>query len=215
VYYYDYDDVQTPGSGPSLTDPNDASVSTFAVPDSYMIGFDTDAVWLVTDRITLGGNFSYTKSEYDSDFSLIDNFDPQKPNSLFVATSNVINIDGNQMQRIPEYKGGAWGQYNWPLGPRGSVELFTSWTWIDEVYFSPFEDDRDSSDSYSRWDARATWRSPDESWTVAAFMNNILDEIGIRQIDRNSESFNYMRSGATTDPRLYGMEVRYKFNSFP
>jgi hypothetical protein len=29
-----------------------------------MTGWDTDTIWLVTDRITLGANWSYVKSEH-------------------------------------------------------------------------------------------------------------------------------------------------------
>ena len=57
----------------------------------------------------------------------------------------------------------------------------------------------------------ATWTSAEEDWVVAVFVNNVLDEIGIRQIDRTTEGSNWLRKGSTTDPRLYGLEVRYKF----
>jgi outer membrane receptor protein involved in Fe transport len=212
IYYYDYEDVHTFGQGPSLNNPANLSTSTFAVPEAYMIGWDTDFVWLMTDRITFGANFSYTHSEYDSDFSLVDSDDPTRPNSLFDANESPINIKGNQMLRVPEMKGGAWGQYNYPLGgDRGSLEAFASWTWIDKVYFSPYEDERDSADSYSRLDLRTTWRSADDAWLVAGFINNVLDEVGIRQVDRSGEDTNFLRAGVTTEPRIYGVEVSYSF----
>jgi hypothetical protein len=49
---------------------------------------------------------------------------------------------------------------------------------------------------------------------LAAFVNNVFDDIGIRQIDRSGEEDNWRRSGAVTDPRLYGLELRYKFGAF-
>ena len=35
-----------------------------------------------------------------------------------------------------------------------------------------------------------------------------------RQIDRSGEEANYLRAGVTTDPQLYGLELRYKFGAF-
>ena len=98
----------------------------------------------------------------------------------------------------------------------GRLEFLASWTWIDKVYYSAFEADTDVADAYSRTDLRATWTSADESWLVAAFVNNVFDELGIRQIDRYQagETENFRRAGVTTDPRLWGFEVRYKFGAY-
>ena len=90
-----------------------------------------------------------------------------------------------------------------------------SWTYIDDVFFSPFENDDDAAPSYQRWDTRATWFSDDEAWQVAAFVNNITDELGIREADIwFGEEYNYVQPGLTSDPRLYGVEVRFKFGAF-
>ncbi len=100
------------------------------------------------------------------------------------------------------------------LGQSGHVDLLVSWSWIDKVDFSEFEEETDAAPAYDRWDLRATWRNLDESWTVAAFVNNVFDQIGIRQVTRGSEGDNCLRSGTTTDPRLYGLEVRYRFGAY-
>jgi iron complex outermembrane recepter protein len=216
VYFYDYENIHTIGASPSLIDPASQSVSVFAVPSAEMIGFEADLMWLATERLTLGGNFSYTHSEYTDDFLVVDFADPRLPESLFNASDSPISLKGKQLLRVPEMKGGAWGQYMVPLGDRGRVEVLASWMWIDKVYYSAFEADIDVADAYSRTDLRASWLSSDNAWTVAAFVNNVFDELGIRQIDRYQagEAQNFRRAGATTDPRLWGLEVRYKFGAF-
>ena len=73
--------------------------------------------------------------------------------------------------------------------------------------------DRDRAPSYQRWDARVNWNSVDEQWMVGAFVNNITDETGIRQIDRTNEDENFRRSGAVTFPRQAGLELRWQFGS--
>ena len=105
-------------------------------------------------------------------------------------------------------KASFFAQYELPLLD-GQMQFLTTYSWIDKVYFSPFESGRDVAPSYSRWDVRAQWKSPTNTWTVAAFVNNVNDEIGIRQIDRTDEAENFRRSGATTNPRLFGLELRY------
>ena len=62
VYLYDYENVETFGTGPSLFNPANTSTSVFSVPSAQIVGWDTDLDWLITDNITLGANFSYTRS---------------------------------------------------------------------------------------------------------------------------------------------------------
>ena len=212
LYYYDYSHVHTPSASPSAL--GGVSNSVFAVPSAEMIGFDTDVLWLATDRITLGATASYTHSEYTSDFTSIDTFDAASPGSLFDPFLRPVNIKGNQMLRIPEYKADAYAQYALPLGDRGTVTFLADYSWIDKVYFSLFEASEDAAPAYSRVDSRITWLSAEANWTVAAFVNNVFDDIGIRQIDRYSESDNFRRAGVLTNPRTYGMEVIYKFGAF-
>jgi outer membrane receptor protein involved in Fe transport len=212
VYYYDYKDVHTPAASPSVY--GSYSIGTFAVPAGEIIGFDSDALWLVNQRITLGATVSYTHSEYTDDFDVIDIYNAEIPNSLFDNTQTPRNIKGNQMVRIPEWKFDAYAQYAMPLGDKGTLTFLSSYSWIDKVYFDVFAENTDKAPSYSRTDARITWLSSQEAWTVSAFCNNVFDDIGIRQIEAYQESDNFRRSGTLTNPRTYGMEVQYKFGAF-
>ena len=51
---------------------------------------------------------------------------------------------------------------------------------------------------------------------VAAFVNNVMNEVGWRQIEQYgaTEASMYVRTGAPTDPRLAGIEIRKKFGAF-
>ncbi len=156
VYFYDYENVHTFGQGPSAT--GDISTSVFAVPGAEILGFDADAIWLATDRLSLGATVSFTQSEYTSNFEIVDENDPDRPGSLFSPFDSPINVDGKQMLRVPEKKASFFAQYNMPFMD-GDLELLTTYAWIDKVYFSPFESERDAAPSYARWDLRASWQS--------------------------------------------------------
>jgi len=99
------------------------------------------------------------------------------------------------------------------MASRGHVDLLADYSWISRVYFSVFQDNNQAAPPYQRLDLRATWQSESGDWTVAAFCNNVFDDIGLRQIEQygSTEADNYRRTGTPTDPRLFGMEVRYKF----
>ena len=90
-----------------------------------------------------------------------------------------------------------------------------NWSWIDKVYFSAFESNLDAAPSYQRTDVRLTWNSASGAWLIAGFANNIFDEIGLRQVDHygSTESVDFIRQGATTDPRTMGVEVNFKFGA--
>ena len=214
LYYYDYKDVETFGTGPSAFDPNDTSTSVFSVDSARMIGFDADFDWLVTDEITLSANFSYTNSEYTSDLDVNDPNDHTRPPSLFPPLAIKINLKGKQLLQVPEMKGGFSAQYAWDLAESGKITFVANWSWIDDVYFSAFEAEEDIAPAYSRADLRASWVSADDAWSVSAYVNNVFDEIGLRQVDHYSgaEDENFRRIGATTNPRQMGVELNYKFD---
>lgn len=232
VYYYDYEDVHQAFSG--FSNNLGAVVDNVeAVPSAEIFGFEADVFWLATDNLTLGGNFSYTDAEYTSELLgqvdtnndgvadtttsvVTDAFNSAVPDSIFGDNpiDRAVSIDGNQMLLIPEIKWTLFGMYNIPLGNRGNVELRSSLAYTDEVFFSIENNPVDKSEEYYRWDARVSWTSAEENIVVSAFVNNILDEIGVRQIARYGENQNYLRTATPTDPRLMGLEFTYRFGAY-
>ncbi len=214
VYLYDYENVHTFSNGASFA--GGYTTNVIAVPKGEMKGVELDATWLAGDNFTLGANFSLTKSKYKSDVFAINPIDENAPESLFDPFATLSNLKGNQMIRVPEMKTGAYAQYTWPMGENGKVDFLVNYSWIDRVYFTVYEDKNHSAPSYDRFDVRSSWISSDDQWTVAVFVNNVFDKIGIRQIDQYqaNESTNWRRTGAFSDPRLFGLEVRYKFGAY-
>ena len=209
AYYYDYENVQTSASGISVT--GGFTASQFAVPEARVIGLEADVFYLATERFSFGGNFSFTDSEVRSDFFLINPQDPNVPNSLFDPFESLTNIKGNRLQAIPKWKATAFAQYNVPLGNNGNIVLGTTLSYTGKVFFSAFEQDIDRAPDYYRWDFRAGWTNVEDTVEISAFVNNITDDIGLRTISRGGETQDFLRSAITTDPRLIGLEVRYRF----
>ena len=212
LYYYDYDDIQT-----ILTETGGffgTSVNIVNFPKARTIGWEGDITYLIGDRVTLGGNWSYTDAQFEADFNVVDTTNPEKPGSLFSsAEQQVSGFKGASLSKIPEWKFTVWGQYTLPLGEVGNLDFFTTVGYTDDFYFgAPFQRDLDRAPSFTRWDARVSWRSPTERWEVSAFVNNITGDIGVRAIEGQPEQYNYQRRVTTTDPRVYGMSLLFHWN---
>jgi len=210
IYGYLYDDIQT-----SITQTGGLGTGTNIVnaPEARTIGWEGDVQWLATDRITLGGNWSYTNAEFSQDFSVVDITDPRTPSTVFTTDERTMMAgDGNMLPKIPEWKFTTWANYTWPLGRFGTLDFFTTGSWTDEWFVeSPFERDFDRAPSFWRWDARASWTSVNRRWEVGAFVNNITDSIGVRQIETSQIEENFRRDITPTDPRVYGAQLKFRF----
>src|SRR5690606_14960673 len=107
----------------------------------------------------------------------------------------------------------AWGNYTWPLGDRGTLDLFTTVGYTDEYFFNaPFERDLDRTPEFVRWDARVSWTSAARTWEAAAFVNNITNELGVRALQGSGEEANFKRFATTTDPRVFGLSIAYRLS---
>ncbi|XOV87717.1 MAG: TonB-dependent receptor [Pseudomonadota bacterium] len=193
----------------------ESTSSVIAAPGATMSGIEFEVLWLATDALTIGGNFSYTNSEYDEPFFIVDGDDPTIPGSLYDGAleeaQRAVNIQGSQLQAVPEFKGSAFASYLIELAS-GRVELTGTASWIDDVFFSPYESQLDLAPAYERYDLRATYTSSDEQWKVSGFVNNLLNEVGIRQVFRHGAGDGFRRTAQVTEPRVYGLELTYSLN---
>lgn len=210
AYLYDYSSIHTFTT--EVGQLGGTTTSVLAAPGSEVMGIEAEALWLATDRLTVGGNFSFTPSEYTESFRVSDTSDSNIPGSLYPGFDTLTqDIKGKQLIQVPESKFTGWASYNVPLNGGDSVEFFSVYSLIDDVYYSPFEDEREMAPSYGRVDARVTWRSGSGNWTVTGFMNNVLDDIGHLQIMRTGEAEFFRHNSTTTAPRMYGLELSYNY----
>lgn len=216
-YYYDYESIHTVATEvtPPLVAGGAAGTTTSVLPapGAEIYGIEAELLWLATDNLTVGGNFSYTPSEYTKDLFIQDPGEINTPESLFPSVGALTqNIKGNQILQVPELKYTTWAAYRFPLAGGSSLEVFGVYNWIDDVYYSPFEADGEKADAYDRLDLRATWTSADTNWVVSGYVNNIFDEVGVLQVLRQGEDEFFRRNAGVTSPRQYGVELTYNFN---
>ena len=212
-YLYDYETIHTVAT--EVTSLGGTSTSVLEAPGAEIMGMEAEVLWLATDALTLGGNFSFTPSEYTKDLNILDPADVSRPTSLYPdQETNELNINGNQLLQVPELKYTVFGMYDIPLSSGSNVNLSSVYSWTDEVYYSPFENDNEKGESYGRLDVRASWTNSAQNVIVSAYVNNILDDVAVLQILRNGEGEHYRVNAGTTLPRMMGLEFTYKLGAY-
>jgi len=221
VYYYTYEDVHLQSVGRSILGGFNTSVVNG--PEAETRGFELEGLWLASDDLTLGLTYSYTDSEYVEEYVLqgaegvVASTNPYAPSSLYTPQELLYTIKGKQLPRVPKHKVNAWTEYGWSLGDLGNMVLASTFSWTDEFPAAgrPVGDlPIDTAPAFMRWDARLGWASADEAWEIIGFVNNITDEIGIRNVFTYDEQQGYRRVIEPTLPRMMGIEVQYKFGAF-
>ena len=225
VYLYDYRSIHTRTeeacpptfglqSASSVCAIGVASTTSIeAAPGAEVRGFEMEALWLPTPELTLGGNFSYTDTEYTDSFVIIDGADPRVPQVLYDLASNpdrAIDIKGNQLLQVPKTKASAFASYRLALAQSGALEILGNWSHVSDVYFTAYESPLDKAPAYDRFDVRGMWTSPTARWSAVAFVHNVFDDIGIRQILRHGAVDGYRRTAQVTEPRVFGLEISYR-----
>ena len=212
-YLYDYTSIHTVAT--EVTSLGGTSTSVLEAPGAEVMGVEAEVLWLANDNLTLGGNFSYTPNEYTKTLMILDPASIDTPTSLYPdRETNRKNIKGNQLLQVPELKYTAYGTYSVPLDAGANLDLSAVYSWTDDVYYSPFENQTEMAEAYGRLDMRATWTNAEQNFEVAAFCNNILDDVAVLQVLRHGEGEHFRQTGGTTLPRLFGLELTYRMGAY-
>ncbi|MYF12292.1 MAG: hypothetical protein F4229_15160 [Gammaproteobacteria bacterium] len=222
AYLYEYDDVHLQFDTFSFTG---VSTTVSNAPSARTIGAEMEGLWLVTDNLTVGMNYSFTDAEYNEELldpvsgtrGVVDGNNAMTPASIFTVAERNLLIDGEPLPRVPRHKATGWAEYVQSLGNRGRLTYLTSIAWTDEFPAAgrpTTANPLSIAPSFLRWDARVSWTNASEQWNIAGFVNNITDELGVRNQFTYGESQGYRRVIEPTNPRWWGIEVQYKFGAF-
>ena len=127
LYLHDYSNIHTFGAELSAT--GGTTTSVLEADGARITGAEAEVMYLLTDSLTIGGNLSFTPSEYTNDTFLSNTADFRVPNSLFSAVDINYNLKGNQVLNVPDYKGSMFAMYTAPLGSNGTIELLANYSW--------------------------------------------------------------------------------------
>ena len=194
------------------------------------MGWEIELTWLATDSLTIGGNYSWADATYESDFFVVVDDDPARPVIRFdtpntcppgvppactvpnlLILPEVVNLNGNDLKRIPEHKGTLWAFYDWTFA-RGTLTAGGTISYTGE-----FEDGDglgrklEEIPDRQRIDLSLTWRSNADTWSIRAFVDNVTDEGASRGVSTGTGGSNWRYSTNYLYPRFAGVDIRYRF----
>ena len=222
AYVYDYSDYQD-RIEIFNSQTNTALDQVINADSAINSGLEVEVTWLASDALTLGGNASYTKAEYDSDLFVLEDDNPAYPTSIFsdfnLDPNNpgadnflVRNYNGNALKRIPEWKATVWTSYEWQFNDSsltaGAVYEFTG-----SYYTSGVERTLDEVPERLRIDLSLIWRDSAENWTVKGFVDNVTGQVYSRGLDTPTEARDFRLVAESLYPRYYGVDVTYRFGA--
>jgi len=190
AFYYDYTDLQQ-------NQYSEAAVIVVNADSATVKGIDVDVTALVADGLELRAAVSYLDAKFD-EFLTVDPLHPE------LGVQDLGEL-GYRLPRAPEWAYNVAATYTHQLGAHGSLTWLGEYVWKDEVFHSPFNLDGVSQDSFGLLNARVTWRTPAENWSVSLWGKNLTDETWYQNSVVNLAFVGGVRQPA--DPRTYGITV--------
>lgn len=187
-------------------DPNTGIVITFSDNggDIEAWGLEFDAVWLVSEALTLSGTFAYLDSEFGT-------FGQSNPYQLFRGEVRpFIDQSGEQTPWSPDLTIGLTASYRFDLGENGTLTAHGQTYYSDEYNTSNLlaTDPSHQQDSFTKTDLRLIWSSVNEQYAVELFIENIEDEAVLARGNNNGDD---VVQTSYLYPQNYGATFRMNF----
>ena len=217
VYQYLYENIHTQYSSESFL--GGTSTSVRGMPEADTSGFEIDFVYMPQPDVLVGGNFSYTDAAFSEEIydllgnsGVVDDNNPYAPSSIYSISERNVPVKGMQMQRIPELKAAVYVNVTQELSD-GRMDYLVGYSWTDSILWDDSGLALDTSPAFDRLDFKATWTNSEENLEIMAFVNNIMNEIGVRNMTSDGEQLGYQRSITPTLPRMGGLSFTYSFGA--
>ncbi|HEY4647335.1 MAG TPA: TonB-dependent receptor, partial [Steroidobacteraceae bacterium] len=126
-------------------------------------GVEAELLAEPVDNLRVEGSFGYV------DYELVDN----EGNTLLFEGDN-CNGDRCYSQRTPELTGALGMQYAFGMAQGGSITPRLDAVYQSKIFFTT--NNQGPQEAYTILNGRLTWVSPDNSWEVALYGQNLTDE---------------------------------------
>ena len=199
LFYYEYLDKQSI----SLTCPeNEVCRYVTDSSDQKAYGVDIDTRWQPMDALTLGANAEYIDATYKD-----------------YVTQGGADLSGEPTGE-PKWSYSLGASYVWLLDAAGKLDLSAMYAYRGEsrcnadsqlqgtCQVSP---NFKTGDATQRTDLRLAWSTEDDSFGIAAFVNNAFDQryvTGVNNITANTFGTPF---ASITPPRTWGVDFKFNF----
>lgn len=202
-HYTEYDNLLTQRQ---RTDPTTGIVLTFSDNggDIEAWGIELDAIWLPTNELTISGTLAYLDSEFGT-------FGQSNPYQLYNGVvQGFVDQSGERTPWSPELTIGASVAYRYEMGNGGSITPYLQFYYSDGYNTSNLlaTDPSHDQDSFTKTDFRLIWDSPDQKYSVEAFIENIEDSDVLARGNNNGDD---VVQTSYLYPQNYGVKFKARF----
>lgn len=198
---------------------------TNAVDGTEIAGIEAQGAWLINDSLTLRGFYEYMYSSF-GDYQTRYCCTPrgttapasttmiEGPDGVLieVVDTGTVNFGGHQLRMQPVHKLSSALTYDVPIPARlGRLDLVTLMSWRGQMYPDEGNLEIYAIPDYTRWDIRANWLSPNDKYTVTAWVTNVLDVVQVQSYSpRDGNGVTGPVHGSVTDERRIGLTFNYQ-----
>ncbi len=128
------------------------------------------------------------------------------------ASPRGVSLAGCDLRRAPPLSGNAGLAWTRPVGA-GEVTLRGDYAYKDKQYFTQFNRDAVSQDSYGLLNLRAGYRAADDVWSLTVFADNVTDEDYYSTVLESGVPApgGLVPQAVLGAPRTYGVSFQYNF----
>ena len=120
-----------------------------------------------------------------------------------------VNLDGNSLPNAPEHTLKLGVAHTWSLGDGATLTGRWDYYWQSESYAREFNTRGDHIDSWSQHNLSAIWERG--HWQARAWVRNLLNDDNVTGKYLTSDTTGSFRNYFLTEPRIYGVSMRYDF----
>ena len=185
------------------------------LPDTTLIGVEVEGTWIVTPDFSLRGYYAFQTSSLGELYSS-DRVNPDQQYETVTYTDRTgiqrtgyvgeqFALKGNELPNMPNHKMSATADWQRSLNESGTVAWSLTYSYTGERFNRIFNIPNDRLPGYSRVDAQVGWTSANGKTSVTAFIENLLNDIGIMELESNGWDAGYYQDATLTDPRFMGV----------
>ncbi len=125
-----------------------------------------------------------------------------------------FDLEGNQLPNAPEHTIHLGADYTLPVDVlAGNITIRWDYYWQGDSYAREFNRVGDSIDSWDQHNLSLFYRSSNEKWEAKAWVRNLENDNNVTGHYVTSDTSGYFRNYFLTEPRIYGVSLRYSFGS--
>lgn len=170
-------------------------------------GIELDGMWRLSERLTLGGSYSYLDAEYDSYESA-----PCTVSQKQVASGACQqDLGGKSLHYAPDNSANLNISYELPMGPDYSLGFSADVNYSDDFFLQNDLDPDDAQESFTKVNARVALKNLAQNWELAVVAKNLTD----KRTANNGLDIPILQAGThvrnTLPPRTVAVQLNASF----